>query len=68
MGRKAIRLISAFSEQMIFIDRDEIRIVEGSKEHGAGAKVYCKTKGNFYVTDDPDKVARFAFDEVDVES
>ena len=63
MQKTAIEFRSAFTDQPLFIEKDEIRIVEGASENNARAKVYTKTKGNFYVKQEPQAINRVVFDK-----
>lgn len=64
MQKTGIKLTSSFTGNPLVIEKEEIKVVEGSTEHDSNSKVYTKTKGNFYVKEDPASISKAAFDNI----
>jgi len=66
--KKAIKVTSAMTNQKLFLDVEEVAGVEGVEgardAQNAKAKIYTKTKGNFYVNEPAEPIAQQVFENI----
>lgn len=64
--KEGIKLTSAYTGKVLYIDTNDITLVEGvsGADNFGNAKIYTHTKGNFYVMEEPMAISQIVFGSV----